>query len=274
MTVTRPREPREPVLDAEQEVDLGRHARAVATRWWLPLAGLIAGAIVGYLISLSGTQVWQASSTIYLGTPYSTGGTPLQSQQTNPTTIGTIVKSEEAIDNAAATAHMKADQLRGNISTQTVSGGTGTVGTTRVQQNPLVKVTVQTPTAREARLSVNALARQAVETLSGYANQKIKLYQTRVANDKAQIAALQRSGRSDSAAAISLGNFQQDLNTSQLQLVQARTIEMPSILTHGAAVRTTARSRRNDVVVAALLGLLLGVIAALAWEPITSRRRL
>src|SRR6266513_3426212 len=149
MTVTRQREP---VLDAEQEVDLGRHARAVATRWWLPLVGLIAGAVVGYLLSLSGTQVWTASSTVYLGTPYSSGGTPLVSQQTNPTSVGTIVKSEEAIDNAAAVAHMKPQQLRGNVSTQTVTAGTGTVGTTRVQQNPLVKVTVQTPTAREARL--------------------------------------------------------------------------------------------------------------------------
>ena len=29
---------REPDLEAEQEVDLGRYARAVVTRWWLPLA--------------------------------------------------------------------------------------------------------------------------------------------------------------------------------------------------------------------------------------------
>ena len=269
MTVTRPREP---VLDAEQEVDVGRHARAIATRWWLPLAGLIAGAVVGYLISLSGTQVWTASSTVYLGSPYNSGGAPLVSQQTNPTAVGTIVKSEDAIDNAAAVARMKPAQLRGKISTQSVTAGSGTVGTTRVQQNPLVKVTVETPTARQARLAANALARQVVETLSGYATQKIKLLQTRIAGDTAQIAALQRSGRSDPAAAISLGNFLQDKNGAQQQLVQARTIETPSVLTHAAAVRTTARSRRNDMVVGALLGLLLGVIAALAWEPVAARR--
>jgi uncharacterized protein involved in exopolysaccharide biosynthesis len=38
-------------------------------------------------------------------------------------------------------------------------------------------------------------------------------------------------------------------------------------------VKTTARSRRNDVVVAAFLGFLLGLLAALAWEPIAARRR-
>ena len=46
---------REPDLEAEQEVDLGRYARAVVVRWWLPVAGLVAGAIVGYLISLGGS---------------------------------------------------------------------------------------------------------------------------------------------------------------------------------------------------------------------------
>ena len=120
---------REPDLEAEQEVDLGRYARAVVVRWWLPVAGLVAGAIIGYLISLGGSQVWKASATVYLGTPYSyPGNTPLQSQQTNPTAVGTIVKSEEAIDAAAATARMSPAQLRGKISTKTVSGSAGTVG--------------------------------------------------------------------------------------------------------------------------------------------------
>src|SRR5436305_4761935 len=185
---------REPELDAEQEVDLGRYARAVATRWWLPLAGLVAGAVIGYVISLGGSQVWKASATVYLGTPYSyPGNTPLQSQQTNPTSVGTIAKSEEAIDAAAATAGLKPAQLRGKISTTTVAGSAGTVGGTRVQQNPLVRITVQTPTAREARLAVNTLARQVVQKLSGYAAQKVKLLQQRIASDKTQIAAIRRA---------------------------------------------------------------------------------
>ena len=39
-----------------------------------------------------------------------------------------------------------------------------------------------------------------------------------------------------------------------------------------AAVKTTARSRRNSVVVAAFLGVLIGLLAALLWEPIMRRR--
>src|SRR5437764_771141 len=244
---------REPELDAEQEVDFGRYARAVGTYWWLPVAGLVAGAVVGYLISLGGSQVWKASATVYLGTPYSyPGNTPLQSQQTNPTSVGTIAKSEEAIDAAAATAGMKPAQLRGKISTTTVAGSAGTVGGTRVQQNPLVRITVQAPTPRKARIAVNSLARQVVERLSGYASQKIKLLEQRIASDQKAIDAIRNalggSDRTTSAVlAVTLGQELQDQLSASTQLVQAKQIELPSVLTHAAATKTTARSRRNDV---------------------------
>ena len=264
---------RQPDLDAEQEVDLGRYAHAVGTRWWLPLAGLVVGAILGYLISLSGSQVWKASATVYLGTPYSyPGNTPLQSQQTNPTTVGAIVKSEEAIDAAAAAAGLRRQQLRGKVSTKTVSGSAGTVGGTRVQQNPLVRISAQAPTGRKARIAANALARQVVEKLSTYADQKIALLQQRIESDKKQIAALTRAGANDVAASVLAAQVLQDQLTAQQQLVQAQQIERPSVLTHAAAVKTTARSRRNDVVVAAFLGLVLGLLAAVAWEPLVARR--
>jgi capsular polysaccharide biosynthesis protein len=271
MTASRTREPE---LDAEQEVDLGRYARAVGTRWWLPLAGLVVGAVIGYLLSLGGTQVWKASATVYLGTPYSyPGNTPLQSQQTNPTSVGTVVKSEEAIDAAAVAAGMKPAQLRGKVSTQTIAGSAGTIGGTRVQQNPLVKITVQAATPRKARLAANALARQVVDKLSGYATQKIKLLQQRIATDKQQVDAIRRSLGGNPAIAVLLGTVLQDSFTAQQQLLQAQQIELPSVLTHGAAVKTTARSRRNDVVVGAFLGLVIGLLAAFAWDPIVARGR-
>jgi uncharacterized protein involved in exopolysaccharide biosynthesis len=53
--------------DAEQEVDLGRYWNAIVARWWLPVLGLLVGAVIGYLVSLGGGQVWRADSTVYLG---------------------------------------------------------------------------------------------------------------------------------------------------------------------------------------------------------------
>src|SRR5438094_542252 len=53
-----------PDLDAETEVDLGRYGRALLARWWLLLAGLLAGAVVGYLTTLGGTQFYRAQEKI------------------------------------------------------------------------------------------------------------------------------------------------------------------------------------------------------------------
>ncbi|TMK71179.1 MAG: hypothetical protein E6G50_05975 [Actinobacteria bacterium] len=265
---------REPDLDAEQEVDLGRYARAVVVRWWLPVAGLVVGAIIGYLISLSGSQVWKASAVVYLGQPYSyPGNTPLQSQQTNPTSVATIVKSEDAIDTAAAAAGLKPGELRGHISTQSIAGSSASVGGTRIQQAPLVRITVQGPTARKSRIAANSLARQVTEKLSPYAAAKIKLLGDRVAADQKQIDAIRRGSQANPSLAVLLGTVLQDQLSAKLQLVQAQQVELPSVLTHAAATKTTARSRRNDVVVAAFLGFVIGLIAAVAWEPIAARRR-
>ena len=46
--------------DAEQEVDFGRYWRSIAARWWLPVAGLVVGLVVGYLVALgtNSTERW------------------------------------------------------------------------------------------------------------------------------------------------------------------------------------------------------------------------
>ncbi len=103
-------------LDAEQEVDLGRYWSAIVARWWLPVLGLVAGAFIGYLISLGGKEVWKASATVYLGASYSSvGGVFLQGPQANPSTAGTIARAESSIERAAVQAGMRAGDLRGHV---------------------------------------------------------------------------------------------------------------------------------------------------------------
>ncbi len=83
-----------PDVDAEEELELGRYWNALITRWWLPLAGLVAGIAIGYLLSLGGHQVYQAKATIYLGQPLNPTGTgQIQSLATNPSTVKQVVLS-------------------------------------------------------------------------------------------------------------------------------------------------------------------------------------
>jgi len=265
-------------LEAEQEVDLGRYWSAIVSRWWLPLAGLLVGAVLGYLVSLGGNQVWNASSTVYLGASYSIiGGNLLQGPQANPATVGTIAHAQDSIAQAAAAAGMRPDDLRGSVSTKTISTGAG-ASTLRVTANPLVRLTVQASTRRKAQVAANTLAGIVVERLSPFADKKIAGLEERIAADQQQVDAIQRQERSASDAtakavfALHLGDVLDDQLQAKQLLIQAQEVERPAVLTRAAAVKTTARSRRNSVVVAAFLGLLIGLLAALLWEPLMRRR--
>ena len=60
--------------DEEREIDLARWRRAVVALWWLPVAGLVLGAIVGVLYSFRGGTNYKATALISLGQPTSPGG--------------------------------------------------------------------------------------------------------------------------------------------------------------------------------------------------------
>lgn len=288
MTGLRERERELPELDAERDVDLRRHWDTITTHWWLPVAGLVGGVIVGYLISLGGAQVYKAKATVYLGQPLSQGGVQVQSQATNPSTVRQLVTAESTIQRVAREAGMRPDQLRGRVSTQAVSGNISRLG-----QNPLVAITVTGHARRPVQRAANDLARTVVfsDALAGYARTKIQNLQLLVDQEKAALAALSTnlkaqqaalgnaSGLSTAEQLIALGQLNgllqqqltttDQLTTNQQQLALAKDVEAPQITSLAAATKTTARSRRNTVIVAALIGLLLGVIAALLYEPAT-----
>ena len=164
-----------------------------------------------------------------------------------------------------------------DLSTAAVSGNL-----TKLGQTPLVTISVLSGGLFKAKCAANALARATVENpaIAGYANQKIRLLRTQIANDERQISAFNKIvtqgsvSPTDKLVVLSyLRSAQTDLSQADGQLVQARQVELPRIVTHAAAAKVTARSRRNSVVVAALVGLLLGIIAALVWDAYAARTR-
>jgi hypothetical protein len=265
--------------EAEQEVDFGRYWRLIVARWWLVLAGFVIGAVIGYSLSLGGSQVFKATANIYLGQPYSASGSiQLQSAQTNPSTVRAIVHAQTVILAVAKQCKAKPGDFRGGISVQSIAGNIAKNG-----QTPEVSITVQGHKRRIVTCTTNALAQAVVDRTSAFANQKIANFRSEITIDEKQEAlintALQRGGLSASdqlLLQLRLATAQQDrLSTNQL-LLQATQVEKPGILTGAAAQRVTARSRRNSVVVAALIGLILGAIAALMWDGLAagmSRRR-
>jgi capsular polysaccharide biosynthesis protein len=265
--------------EAEQEVDFGRYVRLVAARWWLVIAGLIVGAVVGYAVSLGGTQRYQATATLYLGQPYSaSGNVQLQAAQTNPSTVRAIAHATSVIDTVAAACKTKPGTFRRGISTQTISGNISKNG-----QTPLVSLSVQAVKRKVAACAANALARAVIAKTSQFANQKVATFHAQIVNDNKQISVINQALESSSTALtdklvlqLRLGTLEDArLSTAQLQL-QANQIETPSILTAAAPDRITARSHRNTAVVAAVIGAILGALAAILWDGIAAaaaRRR-
>ncbi|MDX6486181.1 MAG: hypothetical protein QOF43_1334 [Gaiellaceae bacterium] len=260
--------------EAEQEVDFGRYARLLAARWWLVAVGIVVGAVIGYAVSLGGSQRFKATATLYLGQPYSaSGNVQLQAAQTNPSTVKQIAHAEIVVQKVAAHCKAKPGDIRGGISTQNVAGAI-----TKNGQTPLVTVSVQASKRRLASCAANALATEITTRESAFANQKIANFSGQISNDQKQIkainAALGGGGLSSTdklVVQIRLAQAEQDrLTTSQL-LLQAKEVEKPAILTGAAAQKITARSRRNTVVVAALIGLILGALAALLWDGVAAR---
>jgi uncharacterized protein involved in exopolysaccharide biosynthesis len=278
-----------PDLEGEEELELGKYWSALVARWWLPVVGLVAGIVIGYLLSLGGHQVFQARSTIYLGQPLSpTGSGQINGLSTNPSTVKQVVLAPFWQHVAERRAGLPNGALRGQVSTEAVAGVAAALG--RVGQNPLVNIVVTgNQPARIAR-AADALAAIVVEKVSGgYVTTKIQNLQANIAADKRELnsintritslqAEVQNNNRLSTVERLLFANqiglavqeqrqVVTDLSNNQQLLALAQNVEQSKLITPARAVKTTARSRRNSVLVGALIGLLLGIIAALLWEP-------
>jgi hypothetical protein len=282
----------------EQEVDLASAWQRIALRWWLPVGGLVVGAIVGLALALSGGTVWRAETLLYLGQPFAPlGGGQIQSLATNPRTVGEVVRSEAALQAASRTSGIPVRELRGSISTQeVVAAGQARTNT------PLFEIAVKGSTKARTEGAASALADRVVEQVSAYVTEKVELLETRLEVAQAQLGAvearIQAAQRQQdeiiSNSALPLAErlllssnlnsvittadarrsaLQDDVDEANQLLNLAENVEQSRVVEPAVGVRTTARSGRNALLVGALIGLLLGAVAALAAEPVLARRR-
>jgi Chain length determinant protein len=275
----------EPDLDAEREVDLGRYLDALVARWWLPLLGLVVGVVLGYLLAVGGNDVYQAQATVYVGTPYSPSGATLQSIATNPNAVGRIARGQETIEKVSQQSGMSRRKLRAGISTRPIKSGNP-----KTVPNQLYAISVKGDRRAEVSRATAAIADRVVDEVGGYARLKRKTFQEQLASDNRQLEAIDRvvaetqaqferaSGAERLTMATLLltaeqrrGILEQDRLQTQQLLALAEQVELPRVVDRGSATKTTARSTRNSVAVAGLIGLIIGLLAALFWDPIAAR---
>src|SRR4051794_35058364 len=101
----------------------------LARRWWLVAIGLVAGAVIGFLVSLGGQKLYSATATIYLGQPYNPGGTStVLTPATNPSIVGQIANAQAVDDKVATQCKTKVKSFGKGISVQKVASATQAKG--------------------------------------------------------------------------------------------------------------------------------------------------
>jgi len=283
----------------EQEVDLSSAWQRLKMRWWLPVAGLLAGAVIGLALALSGGSVWRAETIVYLGQPFAPlGGGQIQSLATNPRTVSEIIRSESVLEDVSGETGIPVSKLRSSISTKEITAPGQVRGI-----NPLIEIGVKGDAGpRKIEQAADGLAARVVEDVSDYVQEKVELLQQQVDVSESQLDAVE--ARIDAAqqqqdalirdqsipldqrlllsanlnATITTADarrtsLQDDLFESRQLLILADNVEKSRVVEPAAAVKTTARSSRTSLLVGALLGLLVGAVAALGAEPILARRR-
>ena len=275
-------------LDAEQEVDLGRYAATVAARWWLPLLGLTAGVAIGYAVALGGSASFRAQALVDLGNPLGPGGGSVQSVQALVARARELATADATVNAAAARAGIPRAQLRSRLDVKTVSANPA-----RTPTAPLLSIAVTGSRPRRVARAANGVAREVVDDMSRYVNVKIADLREQIAADRRQLATIDReiagvtraAGRQGVGTAEGLllltletraASVREDLSERTLSLALAEEVERANVLKSAVPVKISARNARTSAIVGGVIGLLLGLLAALAWDPLASafaRRR-
>lgn len=275
---------------AEREVDLARWRKAIVELWWLPVAGLVAGAIVGLILSFGGGSSYKATALISLGQPVSPGGAAITSFGTNPRAVSQIVSSASAQAAAAAQAKEAPGALRGQVSVAQVGSATG-AGAARA--TPLISLTVQGAAPKKTEIAANALADRVVAlTTAPYVGTKITTYTEVLKTTNKQLTSIDlRLAQLNNVLRVShlqpldelvlvsqidnaeqrQGNLFDQKATTLQQLAFAKNVESAEVITKAKSVASSARSRNSSLLIGALIGLILGGIAAIVADGRTRR---
>jgi uncharacterized protein involved in exopolysaccharide biosynthesis len=273
-----------PDLEAEREVDLRGLWTSIKRQWWVVVAGIVAGIVVGGLWSLAGGSAYEATANLAPGQAFSPAGSPVFTYLTNPTAIRTIALSQTTLEQAGAKAGITPRALRGNVSVDAVNSE----GTPTQRNAVLVQITVRQNKKLKAEAAANAIARIVADTTTNnYVRKSIEIYETRIRNfnqrletQRRKIAflneALAEPGLTLNESlllAIQLDQAQANqgqtidsLTTAQQQLILTQDVSQTQIVQDARGSRTSARSRRTSILVGALIGLIGGLIAAIVVD--------
>jgi hypothetical protein len=288
-----------------REVRVSEYARRVVRRWYVVVAAVIIAVGLVFLRAVSGnTNQATATAAVYLGQPIgpSGGGIITQTPQANPQIAVSFVRSAPALATAAKAAgiHKSLGSYVSVLATNPSVGGTAGANTKGSSGAPTIAITVEGPWSRVAvQRATESLANQLLTFENRYPSAKQKLLtgrigaeqkevtslQTQATKAQTEIAAIDGSSLSPEQKAATagpwgqvlaslttqLGDTSNQLANDQIALQSIASIESAQFISHAAGHSVGAVKRRSSLVVAAFIGLIVGIGLALLWDVVRSR---
>jgi len=295
-----------PPVQPAGEVRVTEYARRAAKRWYVIVVAVVAAVLLVFLHGVSAaTKQSAATASVYLGQPFGPGGSSVLANTplSNPTISITYVTAPQQINAAAKAAGIDHRNLRSHVSVLS-SGGGATGGAKAVTGGgaPTITITVEGPwTTQKVEVATNTLAQQLIAFANRYTTLKAGLIKHRIEIEQAQIktfteaeAQAQKNIKAiDNSSALPLDKvaaespFVSDLETAasqigsltvsltndEVSLVAAHDIESASFISRATGHGVSAATRRHSLIIAAIIGLIVGIGLALAWESLRMRPR-
>ena len=262
---------------------------------------LVAGLVIGYLVSLgTNSTTYKATAQVYLGQPLAPdGAAPVSSAPTSLGLVSNLVTSESVVRSVAGKSGLKPGRLRGHIATKPILGITAAkVGTPA----PLMAITVTGSPPRKIADAANRLAgvvdrrglrlheredreAEGADRLRRHehrAEQRPLLDRPAAAGGDPPNNSLAATERLLLLANINttlvtveqrLGQLESDRLDAQQFLSLAENVERARITSPAVATKTAGPNSRTGAAVGGLIGLIVGILAALLWDPVARAAR-
>jgi hypothetical protein len=296
-----------PPSGGTSEVRVSDYARRVLRRWYVVVIAIVVAIAVVFLHGVSAAHGQsQASAIVYIGQPTTPNGSAVFPNPpfSNPSAVTATINSQATLEAASRASGVPVSEIHGNVAAHLLSSGGGGAAAAAAAKTSsganYYTIIAQGPWgARKAAVIANTLAAAVRNGASTYSNIKIRQLRLAIAGERSSMATLQaantsaqrlanalapKAGSNPSDAAVmasllsqvsantaTIATTDNQLSQDTISLASATGIEAPQITTVAVGHGVSATNRRSSLVVAAGVGLIVGIALALAVDALRSR---
>ena len=266
----------------EKEITLRDYGRVIWSGRWLVLTCAVVAAVVGLALSFATTTEYTAKAELFVGQATSVSGTPVSTPGTNPSLAPTVLKGDNLVGEVARAVDVTPKRIRSGVTISAPKAPGGSVGNLPT----VVTITFVDSSRRVAKDAANAYARGIYEQAKGDFSGVLGSYESSIANQQRTIARIESEiagyrKQLPTATGDRLIVLQSLLNSSgqqlqiastelgdqQLNLVKEKQFQPYIIsLAENPSSSGGVPNRLRSVILAGVIGLLVGVIVTFVWR--------